>query len=137
MKVLRSSKALVLTSVLAGFVAVAATSIALAASVQTADTNNVRLRMVKSEFDDGFTANWHTHPGPVIVQVEEGHFKIYQGSCTPTIVGPGETFIEVPDVPVKAEAKGRIKWTTSMVLPGLAGSPGNPPHTTFVDDPCS
>lgn len=44
----------------------------------------------------GFTG-WHTHPGPVIVMVEEGTFTVYQGSdpdCTPYAYGPNESFID-------------------------------------------
>lgn len=91
--------------------------IAMAASVVVVDTNNVRLRVVQSAFEEGFDSGWHTHPGPVIVQVQEGMFKIYQGGCVPKIVHEGETLVEVPLVPVRAIAKGPIKWTTSQILP--------------------
>ena len=91
--------------------------IAMAASVVVIDTNNVRLRVVQSAFEEGFDSGWHTHPGPVIVQVQEGVFKIYQGGCEPKIVHEGETFVEVPLVPVRAISKGPIRWTTSQILP--------------------
>jgi len=85
------------------------------------DTNNVRLRVVESECNT-FDSGWHTHPGPVIVQVREGTFKIYQtadphGDSAPHVVHEGETYIETPFVPVRAISKGPIKWTTSMILP--------------------
>jgi quercetin dioxygenase-like cupin family protein len=76
-----------------------------------------KLRVVQSDFTDGFDSGWHTHPGPIIVQVQEGSFKFYQGSCEPVVVGKGQTFIEIPAVPIRAVATGRIKWTTSMILP--------------------
>ncbi|HUF06564.1 MAG TPA: cupin domain-containing protein [Candidatus Binatia bacterium] len=44
----------------------------------------------------GFTG-WHTHPGPVVVMVEEGTFTVYQGGdadCTPFAYGPNESFID-------------------------------------------
>jgi len=91
--------------------------IAMAASVVVIDTTNVRLRVVQSAFEQGFDSGWHTHPGPVIVQVQEGMFKIYQGGCEPKIVHEGETFVEVPLVPVRAISKGPIRWTTSQILP--------------------
>lgn len=101
--------------------------IAMAASVVVVDTNNVRLRVVQSVFEEGFDSGWHTHPGPVIVQVQEGMFKIYQGGCEPKIVHQGDTFIEVPFVPVRAISKGPIKWTTSQILP--ASEPPQTPAT--------
>ena len=59
------------------------------------DTNSLHLKVVHTTAD-GFDSGWHQHPGPVIVQVQRGYFKIYQGSCAPKIVGPGETYIEIP-----------------------------------------
>jgi quercetin dioxygenase-like cupin family protein len=93
------------------------------------ETTDVRLRIVQSEFDEGFDSGWHTHPGPVIVQVQEGLFKIYQDGCEPIAVHEGESYIEVPLVPVRAVAKGRIRWTTSQILPDgeAAQEPSVPP----------
>jgi quercetin dioxygenase-like cupin family protein len=97
-------------------VAVAATAgVAVAAQTVATDTDNVHLRIVKSQFDDGFDSGWHTHPGPAIVQVQKGRFKIFDGSCEPTIVGAGETYVEVPNAPVLAVAKGEIEWTTTLI----------------------
>ena len=107
-------------------------ALVLAAQVVVTDTNLVRLRVVESDFDDGFDTNWHVHPGPAIVQVLEGQFKIYQGGCEPKVIHEGETYIEVPRVPVRAIARGRIKWTTTQVLPGLVGEPSQ----VIVASPC-
>ena len=103
--------------------------IAFAASMVVVDTSDVRLRIVQSEFENGFDSGWHTHPGPVIVQVQEGTFKIYQGGCEPIVVHAGDSYIEVPFVPVRAVAKGRIMWTTSQILPVefAAQDPAVPP----------
>ena len=94
------------------------TVVTYAASVVVTDTMSVRLRVVESDFPEGFDTGWHTHPGPAIVQVREGTFKIYQGGCEPHVVHEGETYIEVPLQPVRAIAKGAIAWTTTQVLPG-------------------
>ena len=93
------------------------------------DTTSVRLRIVRTAAD-GFDSGWHEHPGPAIVQVQEGYFKIYQRSCAPTIVAPGETYVEVPNLPVRAVANGEIKWTTTLIIPS-----GEPPLTP-VESPC-
>jgi quercetin dioxygenase-like cupin family protein len=108
----------------------ATVGVAVAASTVVRDTTNVRLRVIQSDFADGFDSGWHTHPGVVIVQVQKGRFKIYQGSCKPTVVGKGETYLEVPFVPVRAVAKGSIKWTTSQILPA-----GEDPQTVAAS-PC-
>ena len=57
-----------------------------------------------------------THPGLAIVQVQSGTFQITQGSCTPKTVGAGETFIEVPYLPVRAVATGPVSWTTTLLV---------------------
>jgi len=98
--------------------------IGYAASTVVRDTTSVRLRVIQSEFADGFDSGWHMHPGVVIVQVQEGSFRIYQGSCRATVVHKGETYLEVPFIPVRAVARGTIKWTTSQILPST-----DPPMT--------
>jgi quercetin dioxygenase-like cupin family protein len=116
MRLFSSKHALVLGIALIGATALGI-GVAFAASNVLRDTNNVRLRVIASEFQDGFESTWHVHPGPVIVQVQEGAFKIYQGDCAPKVVTAGESYIEIPFVPIKAVAKGPIKWTTTQIVP--------------------
>ena len=82
-----------------------------------ADTGNVHIRIVRTNAND-FDSGWHVHPGVAIVQVQEGSFKMYQGSCTPVTVSAGQTFIEVPHLPVRAIATGTIRWTTTLITTG-------------------
>ncbi|TMM16689.1 MAG: hypothetical protein E6F98_00640 [Actinobacteria bacterium] len=63
------------------------------------DTTNVHLRVVKT-IADGFDSGWHVHPGLAVVQT----------------VAAGDTFIEIPYLPVRAIATGHVVWTTSFVL---------------------
>jgi quercetin dioxygenase-like cupin family protein len=113
MTAFRPSKRIVLA--LAIVILAAAAGVAVAAQTIVTDTDNVHLRIVKSQFDDGFDSGWHTHPGPAIVQVQQGRFKIFQSTCEPTTVRAGETYIEVPNDPVLAVAKGEIEWTTTLI----------------------
>ena len=119
-------------------------AIATATSTVLTDThpaggpaNEVRLRVVRSEFAPSadqptFSSGWHKHPGPVIFQVQEGRFKITQGPpCHTTIVRPGETYIETPELPVLARATRAAKWTTSFILAA------NKPLLSAENDPCS
>jgi hypothetical protein len=132
---LRRSKrmvAVVGALVLAGVLAAVALPAVVSQQVIN-DTNNVHFRVVRT-VADGFDSGWHVHPGVAIVQVQQGSFQIYQGSCTPRTVGPGETYIEVPHLAVRAIATGRIAWTTTLItnggdlpqIPLAAYSPGNP-----------
>jgi len=118
MRVLRSKR---------GVVTLACTVVAAAVLAGTAlsglisqtiirDSTNVHLRVVRS-VADAYDSGWHTHPGPAIVQVQEGSFQITQGSCTPVTVAAGQTFVEVPWLPVRAVSLGRIVWTTTLVGP--------------------
>ena len=115
MRVLRSKK----ITALVGAVLVAAALAAVGLSAvwtQTvqADGTNVHIRVVRTIASD-FDSGWHTHPGPAIVQVQEGSFQITQGSCAPKTVGAGETYVEIPFVPVRAVASGKIVWTTTLL----------------------
>lgn len=90
------------------------------------DGTSVHFRVVRT-VADGFDSSWHVHPGIAIVQVQEGSFQIYQGSCTPKTVGAGETYIEVPHMPVRAVATGKISWTTTLITNG-----GDPPQIPWA-----
>src|SRR5262245_30535705 len=109
----RRSIALVAGVVLAaalGAVAIAAVT----SQTVLADGTNLHIRVVKTVAND-FDSGWHVHPGPAIVQVEQGSFQITQGSCTPKTVSAGETYIEIPFVPVRAVATGNVVWTSTVL----------------------
>jgi quercetin dioxygenase-like cupin family protein len=117
MRILRSKKLIVAVSVVAVAGALAATGLSAvwAQIVQADTTGGVHLRVVSTSASD-FDSGWHTHPGLVVVQVLQGSFQITQGSCTARAVNAGDTYIEVPYVPVRAVAVGRIVWTTTYIL---------------------
>jgi hypothetical protein len=70
----------------------------------------------------------------VIIQVQEGYLKITQTTCHPNVIGPGETYIETPGVPVIAVADKAARWTTSQIFPNSL--PGSPDRVA-ADDPCA
>jgi quercetin dioxygenase-like cupin family protein len=144
MKALRSHKALALAIATAGLIVLGG-SVALAGVISqqvvfppnnaaNSGAANIRIvHTVANEFDSG----WHTHPGPAIVQVQAGFLKIYQGSCEPTVVQKGDTYIEIPGVPVRGVASGPVEWTTTLVIPGpFGGSPAPPAQTNLTTNPC-
>jgi hypothetical protein len=118
MRVLRSRKIIALAAGLAGAAAAAAVAIAAVTSETVlADGNTLHYRFVRSVAEGDFDSGWHTHPGLVVVQVQEGSLQFAsQGNCTPKAVGAGETYIEVPYTPVRATATGHVAWTTSLIV---------------------
>jgi len=134
MQVLRSKKFLVVLAGLsvAGIVAAVAIPAVISQAV-VIDATTAHFRIVKTAAD-GFDSGWHVHPGVAIVQVQQGAFQMYQGSCTPRTVSAGDTFIEILYEPVRAVATGRIVWTTTLItnqgdlplIPLAAYSPSNP-----------
>jgi hypothetical protein len=118
MHVLRSKRFLVIAAVAvaAGVTAAVAIPAVISQSVIT-DVSTVHFRVQKT-IADGFDSGWHVHPGLAIVQVQQGSFQIYQGSCTPRTVSAGDTYIEVPWEPVRAVTTGRVVWTTSLLISG-------------------
>ena len=117
MRALRSRRFIVIAALVICLVGAGSAVSAVITQQVLADTGNVHLRIVRTNAND-FDTGWHVHPGVAIVQVQEGSFKIYQGSCTPTTVSAGQTFIEAPHLPVRAIATGTIRWTTTLITTG-------------------
>jgi hypothetical protein len=118
MRILRSKKAMVtLASTVVAAAVLAGTALSgLISQTIVRDSTSVHLRVVRS-IADGYDSGWHTHPGPAIVQVQEGSFQITQGTCTPVTVSAGQTYVEVPWLPVRAVAMTRVVWTTTLEGP--------------------
>ena len=131
MKRFRSKRFVALAAGVVCAAALAAAAIAAVTS-QTilADGNTLHYRFVRTAAD-GLDSGWHIHPGLAIVQVQEGSLQITQGSCTPKTVGAGETLVEVPYLPVRGTATGKVVWTTSFLV--RAEDPLTIPLTT---SPC-
>jgi hypothetical protein len=54
-----------------------------------------RLQLLKLTFEPGELVDWHTHPGPVIVIVEEGVLTVGSArDCVARRYGPQEVYIE-------------------------------------------
>lgn len=126
--------------VLGVLVLVAAVGVGIATATVTSntltDTNVIRLKAVHSEFvpsDDQptFSSGWHTHPGPVIFQVQKGTVKIFQLDCEPKVLRPGDTYIEIPGVPILATANKAAEWTTTLIRDEL-----KPDKADLSSSPC-
>jgi hypothetical protein len=130
---LRSKKLLVLAAFVVGGAIGAGIASALTTTTVIVDTNVVRERIARITTDGDFSSGWHIHPGPVIVQVQDGFLHFTQNTCNVTVVGPGETYIETPGVPIDLEVNKPATWTITEILPNTVGSPDRTP----APDPCS
>lgn len=131
MHVLRSRRVIVIAVVVVSLVGAASALSGVLSQQVIADTGNVHMKIVRTSAD-GYDSGWHVHPGVAIVQVQEGSFKVYQGSCTAAIVDAGQTFIEVPHLPVRAIAVGPVRWTTTLITTG--DSPPLIPLSAYTTD---
>jgi hypothetical protein len=133
MHLLRGRRWVVLIAVLVAAAIGAGVARALTTTTVVADTNTVRERIATISTDGNFNSGWHIHPGPVIVQVQSGYLKITQATCNPNVVGPGDTYIETPGVPVIATADKATSWTITELIPNSA--PGDPDRV-LTTSPC-
>jgi quercetin dioxygenase-like cupin family protein len=134
MRVPRSKRFAVLVAAIAAIVVASGlVGAALAGVFSTtvlADGTNVHLFVVK-RMADGFDSGWHIHPGLTVVQVQEGSVQVTQGSCTAKTYNAGDTFLEVPDVPIRAVATGRFVWTATYIV-----RYEDPIQTNLTTNPC-
>jgi hypothetical protein len=111
---------------------------AMVVSTVLADTNVVRERIFHTDFTPSpdqprLDVGWHIHPGVAIVQVQEGHLNIIQG-CRTHRLGPGDTYIEVPFLPVDATADHAASWTSTLILANSV--PGTPDRQPASEPTC-
>jgi quercetin dioxygenase-like cupin family protein len=72
--------------------------------------------LTRSHFDDGQSTGWHTHPGPNIVLVVSGEFRLTDSHCNVTTYGPGQGFATGLDVH-QAVAVGPTEFYSIYFLP--------------------
>jgi hypothetical protein len=126
MRLLHSNRFVVAAALAIAFGIAAAVAIpAVLSQSVVIDATTAHFRIIKTAAD-GFDSGWHVHPGIAIVQVQQGSFQIYQGSCTPRTVNAGDTYIEIPYEPVRVVATGRIVWTTTQIT-----NQGDPPQISW------
>ena len=123
MRILRSKRLIALVATV--LVAAAAAAVGIAAVVSQkavvsrtvlADAENAAVEPVVRFVADDYDSGWLVHHGLVFIQVQQGSLQITQGSCTPKTVGPGETFIKVPFVPVRGVSTGRVVFTATYLV---------------------
>lgn len=114
----RSRKGIVLLAAFLGAATVSAVAFADVWSTSVSqDTNNVRLR-VQHFSTSNFDSGWHSHPGAVIVQMEQGSLTQTGANCVKKTYGPGDTFIEIPYTPARVVGVGYAKFTATFLVTG-------------------
>lgn len=88
-------------------------------------------------FQPGGTSGWHSHPGPVILQVTSGTVTFYEGNgpCTPETRTVGQLFIETGEHTHLGRNEGSTVATAIAIVFAPVGSvlridepaPGNCP----------
>jgi hypothetical protein len=139
MRVPRSTRGLLALGVVlvVGAVGVGVAS-AMVVSTVLADTNLVRERIFHTDFtpssdQPSFDSGWHIHPGVAIVEVQQGRLNVTQG-CLTHRLGPGDTYIEVPFLPVDATADHAVSWTSTLILAN--STPGTPDRVPAYEPTC-
>lgn len=64
--------------------------------------NGFELAVRQFTYAPGSYTGWHTHPGPVFIQVREGTVTFYEADdpdCTPIVVNAGESYLDLGDHP--------------------------------------
>ncbi len=89
-------------------------------------------------FQPGGQSGWHTHPGPVLIQVLTGTVTFYEGddpTCTPIVKTAGESYLDLGEHPHIARNESNAvaeNLVTYFAPPGAtlridADAPGNCP----------
>jgi quercetin dioxygenase-like cupin family protein len=60
-------------------------------------------------FPPGAYSGWHSHPGPVFINVKEGTVTFYEHDCSVRVVTAGEGFLDVGDHPHFARNEGTVQ----------------------------
>src|SRR2546428_247960 len=79
-RMLRSKKWSILAALVVGGAVGAGIASAVTTTTVVTDTNVVRERIAKITTDGDFSSGWHIHPGPVIVQVQDGYLHFTQNT---------------------------------------------------------
>lgn len=86
-------------------------------------------------YSPGSYTGWHTHPGPVFIQVVKGTVTFYEAddpSCTPTVVDSGEAFVDLGE---HAHIGRNETEETAQDVTVLFGPPGIAPTDFRIDAP--
>jgi hypothetical protein len=92
-------------------------------------------------FPPGSASGWHTHPGPVFIQVMSGTMTFYQSddpTCSAQVRTAGEGFLDLgehPHIAVNQTTETAVNVVTYFAPPGLVGPlkfmATEPPNCSF------
>jgi len=81
--------------------------------------DSVEVFQVSNTADPGFSSGWHSHTGPVIVNVTAGALTFHEADCTVTTVTAPGAYIETTGQPILARNEGAVAaaWITTQIIP--------------------
>jgi hypothetical protein len=81
--------------------------------------DEVEVFQVSSTANSGWTSGWHSHTGPVLVNMTAGSMTFYASDCTRTTVTAGHGYIEAPNDPILVRNEGSVTaaWVTTQIIP--------------------
>jgi hypothetical protein len=101
---------------------------------QTKDPTDVRIQELI--FEPGGFSGWHHHPGVVIVTVQSGTLTLWESDCSSQTYGPGlpngAVFAEGGDSPQQVTSSGGATVYAAFIAPSQ-----DPPVTRIEDDAIS
>jgi quercetin dioxygenase-like cupin family protein len=101
----------------------------LPAGTQLHVPENAEVQVFKLTIHPGGTGGWHSHSGPVLVNVTQGTATFYEArgsSCTRRTIGRGEAFVEQTGVIHTTRNEGK----RDLVISGVSLRPkGSQPGT--------
>jgi hypothetical protein len=80
-----------------------------------------RLDMVvrTHDYDPGGSTGWHTHPGPVFINVVEGQVTFYEAddpTCTPHVVSAGQGYVDTGSGHLGRNETGQLAKDVTVIL---------------------
>jgi hypothetical protein len=94
------------------------------------------LQLVKLTFEPGDVVDWHVHPGPVIVIVDDGTLHVTSaGDCVRRPYGPSEVYIEQGPGDVLRVENLPDAGEDTVIYALFFELPSEGPLTIFEDDP--
>ncbi|HEX9122667.1 MAG TPA: cupin domain-containing protein [Actinomycetota bacterium] len=92
--------------------------------------------VAQNTFEVGGSSGWHSHPGGVIVVVQQGELTLYRSvgnHCESTRYTAGQSFIERPDDVLNGVNTGSIQTIVYAVFPNVPI--GGPTRVDVANDP--
>ena len=89
----------------------------------------------RHDYAPGSHTGWHSHPGPVLIQVTQGTVTFYEddGNCTATVVHQGESYVDLGEHPHIGRNEDPTQAAEDYTV--LFGPPGTTVNDFRINEP--